>query len=251
MQKPASSLPARLKLSRKRIPLHETGKALPQFERRTYSGLDRKESIAAFEIYKRLRKILAKNRKFFLDGRHNIKFYVRTSLGGALIENVRGLRKGEYSGSNNWGTLKISLNGKEMFVKIEDTKNAKSRVLGARIVESFLERHKWKFREFNVINAPVHVAHDFLYEKYPRTIYATDFYPKERFVMIENIGDLKVLGKVTAVIHKLNNSLLPKTKSFFVGEISINNALYCAKTKTIVLFDLHATSRNQLHTSNK
>jgi hypothetical protein len=229
--------------TRRRVALNQKGLEVKSRERRTYSRLVEGEARAAFDVYKRIRRILSEDKKYFLNPRSaDIRIQVKTPVGTAVIENVRKLREEDYFGNSNWGILKVTLGKREMFVKIEDTRNSKSRVLGASLVNSFLKKQGGKIMGFNFEVAPVHVAHDFLLEKASRTIYATDFYPKEKFVMIENLP-LKTAELANSVIKLLNDAILAKYKGHVIGEISMINAMYDPKTKTIVLFDLHANSK--------
>jgi hypothetical protein len=239
----ASNPQNKLIQTRRRIALNQKGLEVKSRERRTYSRLGKEEAKVAFEVYKKIRRMLAEDRKYFLSPKSiNLKIPIKTQFGIAFIENVRKLREKDYFGNSNWGILKVTLGKREMFVKIEDTRNAKSRVLGASLVNSFLTKHGSKIMGFKFEVAPVHVAHDFLLEKASRTIYATNFYPKEKFVMVENLP-LKTAESVNSVIKTLNDAVLAEYTRHSIGEISMINAMFNPKTKTIVLFDLHANSK--------
>jgi len=247
---PKESTPLeRLKLTRRRSSIGSRGQFFPQQERRTYSSLSKEESKSALQVYKKIRTFLAKDKDYFSrEQNHHVKILVSTVLGEALIENVIGLRSEDYhTGGNNWGVLRVSLGNKMMFVKIEDMKSAKNRVLGTRVIESFLKKHGGKFEGIKFVCASVHVAHDFLFEKCNRTIYATDFYPKSDFVMVENFSSSARMEKIAQAISSLRHEIGEKYKQHSVGEICNENAIYNSKTKTVVLFDLHFSPNNVIN----
>ncbi len=230
----------RLVQTRRRLAFDIKGQEVRSRERRTYSDLGPKESKAAFEVYRKIRSFLAVDKMYFSDPAvAGFKERVKTPLGIAVIENVRNLRADDYLGNNSFGILRVSLGKRQMFVKIEDSRSAEHRVLGHKIVDSFLRKKGAQIDGFRFKVEPLHAAHDFLLEKASRTIYATDFYPKESFTMVGNLPP-KVEHKVNEAIKKLRGLVIMEHRNHYVGEISPVNALYNPRTKTIVLFDLYA-----------
>jgi len=193
-------------------------------------------------VYKKIRTIIAKDRKYFLDSnKFHLKISVKTNLGEAIIENVKHLRQGEFEGLHNWGTLRVSLNNKTFFVKIDDSKSAKGRALGFQIVNAFLKKQNYKFNGFKISVAPLQIAHDFLYERGKRTMYATDFFNNERYILVEEISNIDLFVKATGAVYELRNQLASRFNQHKIGEVEIINTLYDKATNSLILFDLDAS----------
>lgn len=236
--------PASARLVRRRFIRSRTGNIIIPRTRRSYSKLSPEESKAALLVYKKIRQVLSLDRKFFLrETNFSKKLEVNTPAGVAVIENIGHARPKDYLGGSNWGALKISLNEKAMFVKIDNERSARERALGTKFVEAFLKRIGGKFQgiSFEVIN--LHLAHDFKFESGTYSIYATDFANWEHIMPL----DSEAADAQAAVLaaHNLQKALSQAHKKYVVGEITGENYFLNATTGTVLLFDLHARQRKK------
>ena len=142
---------------------------------------------------------------------------------------VQAARTGKFSGKKNFLTMKVTAEGKEIFVKISNPHLIKANVSGLVLADEFLGKKSYKFGKFNVRVILPQKAVTFRGVSY----LATNFLrPGE----VELVSEMENAGEIKSCLKNIEKEL----SRIGVTDVLPENAFYHRKTGTILLFDLMA-----------
>ncbi len=209
------------------------------------------------------RSFIAKNRKVlrsvyeFIRNEENIKRLrnsaLRLDIGNGIHigYGATGLR---YKGHKTTSTLKVSVAGKEFFVKIgyNNRENVTTLHQGMQFMENYLRKRHYKIEEFNVRTIKPLLMYEppegktYIVTEFYREGDVISVYDMERYNFTDYNGPKSILkSREDPRFQRLNNAIrsIREDTGNKIGDLDIHNAFYEPKTNTILLFDLRRRQR--------
>jgi len=186
-------------------------------------------STASKEFKRMHRGVFSKARKLIQD---KFKYLER---GGIAVDKkcqvaVEKAFTGKFPGTKNILTMKVTVEGKELFVKIAKPRLIKANVSGLAKANEFLQKKGYRFGKFNVRAILPFKAVTFKNVSY----LATDFLREGEVTQVYKAKNSKEIEKCIKALDK-------ELSKIGVVDAIPANAFFHKKTNTILLFDLTKT----------
>jgi len=146
---------------------------------------------------------------------------------------IRNAHTGKFGGQRKLLTLKVSVDGKEFFVKVFERLDYINVLKGIRFVEHFLKRRGYTFEGEKIRVIKPHLFYESVDSK--RRYLVTDFFSKGE---VEIVECMPKSAKRTHIIHALNQLYKVMDWKHDIFEIAPHNAFYNPAADTVLLFDL-------------
>lgn len=147
---------------------------------------------------------------------------------GIIIERAA---TGRFKGGSNYATLKVSVEGKEFFVKIAAKADNEATLKAIPIVEEYLESIGHRTGPYNIQIIKPHVF--FKDSNQRHSFLVTDFYTAGEVEQVMSIPKNR-RAQLSLAIGRIGDALHKKAGIIDIGS---NNAFYSSRTQTILMFD--------------
>lgn len=147
---------------------------------------------------------------------------------------IRKAHTGKYGGNVNKITLKVSVAGKEFFVKVTKKGKFNPTVKGNSLVDKYLKTQGGRINGFNVKVIKPHLV----YENVEKDLcfFVTEFFNKDEVALVSEM--FENTQKMKDALEKIERGVRKMPRVSDISEFALYNTFFMPKTNTLLLFDI-------------